>query len=90
MDVNGRFLRNSLNRSWLILIGLTLITTALAESGTLTTLSVAFIAVIAMAKGRLIIREYMEMKAANPLLYWGLMAYVAVFTAAMALLAAKA
>ncbi len=84
-----RFLQDSLNRSWLILIGLTLLTTAIAESGTLTTAAILLIAAIVVVKGRLIIREYMDMKTANRWLYWALMAYMVLFSAAMVVFAVR-
>ncbi len=77
--------QNSLNRTWLILIGLTLLTTAIAESSALTTVSVTAITLIVIVKGRLIIREYMDMKSANPVLYWALIAYMVLFSTAMPL-----
>ncbi len=75
--------RNPLDRAWLILIGLTLLTTAIAESRALTTVSVTLISLIVIVKGRLIIREYMDMKTAHAVLYWALNAYMVLFSAAM-------
>ncbi len=71
------------NRTWLVLIGLTLFTTIIAETGTLTWASVALISLIVIIKGRLIIREYMDMKTAHPALYWSLIIYMALFSTAM-------
>ncbi len=75
--------RNPLNRAWFVLIGLTLLTAAIAESRALNTVSVALISLIVIMKGRLIIREYMDMKAAPPLLYWALIVYMIIFSTAM-------
>ncbi len=79
----SRFLREPLNRSWLLLVALTLLTTAIAEGNDLTPFLIALIALIVVVKGRLIIREYMDMKTANRWLYWALMLYMALFSLAM-------
>ena len=70
------------------MIGLTLLTTAIAESGVLTTASIALISLLVIIKGRLIIREYMDMKTAHPALYWSLIGYMVLFSAAMLVVAA--
>lgn len=75
--------RNPLNRVWFILISLTLLTAAIPENDSLTTASAAFISVLVIIKGRLIIRDYMDMKKAHPILYWSLVLYMVLFSIAM-------
>ena len=65
------------------MIGLTLLTAAIAENSTLATASIAFISLLVIIKGRLIIREYMDMKTAHPALYWSLIVYMILFSIAM-------
>ncbi len=77
------FPADPLRRTWALLVILTLATTVLAESTAPTGVSVLLIGAIAFIKGRLIIREFMEMKGARPLLYGALITYVMLFAIAM-------
>ena len=58
------FLNNPVNRAWLVLIVATAITWYLGEVGAAGTAAIAGMLVIAFVKGRLVILDFMELRAA--------------------------
>jgi caa(3)-type oxidase subunit IV len=57
-------LKNPAHRAWLILMAATAITWYLGEVGAAGTLSIVAMLVIAFVKGRLVILDFMELRAA--------------------------
>ena len=58
------FLNNPVNRAWLVLIVATAITWYLGEVGAAGTAAIVAMLVIAFVKGRLVILDFMELRAA--------------------------
>ncbi|AXS83018.1 MULTISPECIES: cytochrome C oxidase subunit IV family protein [Marinobacter] len=76
----GRKKLDRTNLVWLGLVGLTLLSVLVGESGPPSVMATFFICLIVLLKGRWIIRDFMGLRHAAPLTRWIITGYFFVMT----------
>ncbi|KAA1175960.1 cytochrome C oxidase subunit IV family protein [Marinobacter salinexigens] len=79
-SLSARSSGKNLDRHWMILVGLTLLSAVIAEGAEPSLLITLVISSVIVIKARMIIVHFMELKGASPYIYYLITAYFYVFS----------